>query len=70
MSFGFPEGLLVLVIALLIFGPAKIPELGRALGGSIRQFRAGLQSDGDAEKPDHHPASREASRARERGLPQ
>lgn len=52
MNFGFPEALLVLVIALLVFGPSKIPELGKALGSSIREFRAGLQSDGEADKPD------------------
>jgi len=42
MNFGFPEVILVLVIAMLVFGPAKIPELGKALGSSIREFRAGL----------------------------
>jgi len=52
MNFGFPEVILVLVIALLVFGPAKIPELGKALGSSIREFRAGLQSGTEVEKPD------------------
>ncbi len=52
MNFGFPEVIVVLVIALLVFGPAKIPELGKALGSSIREFRAGLQSGTEVKKPD------------------
>ena len=52
MNIGLPEVILVLVIALLVFGPAKIPELGKALGSSIREFRAGLMSGTDGEEPD------------------
>lgn len=58
MNFGFPEVLLVLVIALLVFGPAKIPELGKALGSSIREFRAGLRSGTEAGKPEEPRAHR------------
>ncbi len=36
---GFPELLLILVIALVIFGPSKLPELGKGLGRGIREFR-------------------------------
>lgn len=36
--------LLVLGIALLMFGPKKLPELGRGLGEAIRGFREGIQS--------------------------
>ncbi len=38
-SVGTPEILLVLVIALLVFGPAKLPELGKALGRAVREFK-------------------------------
>lgn len=38
--------LLVLVIALLIFGPGKLPQLGASIGKSIRELRKGL--DGEA----------------------
>jgi len=37
--------LMILGIALLIFGPRKLPELGRGLGDAIRQFKTGLQPD-------------------------
>ena len=38
-SLGFPELLIIMVIALIIFGPRKLPELGRSLGKSIGEFR-------------------------------
>ncbi|WP_342766820.1 twin-arginine translocase TatA/TatE family subunit [Deinococcus irradiatisoli] len=38
-----PEILLILVAALLIFGPKKLPDLGRSLGNGIREFRKGTQ---------------------------
>uniref|UniRef100_A0A7C1JJZ0 Sec-independent protein translocase protein TatA n=1 Tax=Ammonifex degensii TaxID=42838 RepID=A0A7C1JJZ0_9THEO len=37
--FGFPELVLIFVIALLIFGPSKLPEVGRSLGKTIFEFR-------------------------------
>lgn len=36
---GLPELSIVLVIALVIFGPGKLPEVGRALGKSIGEFK-------------------------------
>jgi TatA/E family protein of Tat protein translocase len=38
-SLGMPEILMILVIALIIFGPRKLPELGKTLGQSLAQFR-------------------------------
>ena len=38
-SLGWPEILIILVIALIIFGPRKLPELGKTLGQSLAQFR-------------------------------
>lgn len=36
---GPAEVILVLVIALIVFGPGKLPEIGQALGKSIKEFR-------------------------------
>lgn len=38
-SFGMMELVIIMVIALIIFGPRKLPELGRSLGKSIGEFR-------------------------------
>lgn len=35
---GFPEMLVILAIALIVFGPQKLPELGKALGKTLREF--------------------------------
>lgn len=45
--------LLVLVVALLLFGPRKLPELGKGLGEGIRGFKDGLKgTTEDAQKPE------------------
>lgn len=38
-SFSMPELILILVIALVVFGPGKLPEVGKALGRGIQEFK-------------------------------
>lgn len=39
-NIGVPGLILILIIALIIFGPAKLPQLGRAVGDTLREFRS------------------------------
>lgn len=38
-NIGFPGLILILVLALIIFGPKKLPEIGRAFGQTLREFK-------------------------------
>lgn len=47
-NIGFPGLILILVLALIIFGPNKLPELGRAAGKTLKEFKSatkGLTDD-------------------------
>ncbi len=44
-SIGLPELLVILVIALLLFGANRLPELAKSLGSSINEFKRGLHED-------------------------
>lgn len=39
LNVGIPGLILLLVVALLIFGPSKLPEIGKAAGNSLREFK-------------------------------
>ncbi len=47
---GVPELLIILVVALVIFGPGKLPEIGGALGKGIRDFKKGFDGRDDEVK--------------------
>ena len=45
-SIGMPELIIIFVVALIVFGPSKLPDLGKSLGEAIRGFkRAMSESD-------------------------
>ncbi|HVJ05900.1 MAG TPA: twin-arginine translocase TatA/TatE family subunit [Candidatus Saccharimonadales bacterium] len=45
---GVPELLVILVIALIIFGPSKISDLGKGMGEGIKNFKNAMKEDGQA----------------------
>jgi sec-independent protein translocase protein TatA len=56
MDFSLWQIAIVLVIALLVFGPKRLPELGKSLGSGMREFKdsitgSGKHDDDDDEKP-------------------
>jgi sec-independent protein translocase protein TatA len=42
---GFPEMVVILIIALVIFGPKRLPALGESFGKAIKGFKEGLKDD-------------------------
>jgi TatA/E family protein of Tat protein translocase len=65
-NIGLPEILIVLIIALIVFGPKRLPELGRSLGKGIREFRGSLSGDSD---DDEQPSRQEPPVPPEKPLP-
>ncbi len=66
MDLGAPELLIILVIALLIFGSNRLPKLARSLGQASREFRAGTQEglrDSILDSPPPPPAAPAANPA-------
>ena len=49
---GVPELMVILVIALVIFGPSKLPQIGSGLGKAIRDFKKGVTGGADDEEAD------------------
>lgn len=47
---GFTEILVILVVVLLIFGPSKLPQLGKSVGQSIREFKKSMKGEGPDDK--------------------
>lgn len=64
MRLGPMEILLILVLALVIFGGTKLSGVGKALGQSIREFKKEIKADDD-KKPDDDKQSEETSKANE-----
>ena len=56
-NIGIPELLLILVVALVIFGPGKLPEIGKSLGKSIGEFKEALRKTEDTVKSEIHDES-------------
>ena len=60
LGLGLPEILIVLVIVLVIFGPKRLPDLGRSLGSGLREFKDSITGNKD---DDDEPSKITAARA-------
>ena len=58
-SLGFPELVVILFIGLLLFGAGRIPEIAKAMGSAVNEFKKGMA--GDAEAPAAKPRKRKKS---------
>jgi sec-independent protein translocase protein TatA len=56
---GVPELMVILVIALVVFGPSKLPQIGSGLGKAIRDFKKGV-TGGDDEEGDDKDAKKDS----------
>jgi sec-independent protein translocase protein TatA len=64
-SIGFGEILVILLIALIVFGPTRLPEMGRTIGKSLREFRrtaSDLRAEIESDLDDDPPPPRSAMR--------
>ena len=50
-NIGIPEIIIVLVIALLVFGPKRLPEMGRSLGRGMREFKDSVSGKDHDDEP-------------------
>jgi len=50
IGFSMPELLLILGIALVVFGPGKLPEVGKAVGKSIQEFKKAMAEEQTAKE--------------------
>jgi sec-independent protein translocase protein TatA len=61
-NIGLPELLIVLVILLLVFGPKRLPGLGRQLGSGMREFKDSIAGKGGRDDDDDDEADRAEQR--------
>ena len=47
---GVPELVLILIIGLVVFGPGRLPDIGKALGKSIKEFKSANNEEGGEKK--------------------
>lgn len=57
-SIGIPSLILILIVALVIFGPSKLPEIGKAAGNSLREFKNATKGLADDSSDDSNEADK------------
>jgi len=67
---GIWEVLILLLVVLLVFGPKRLPEMGRSLGKGMREFKDSISGKDDDDEPVHHQLSHELPPADEHPVAQ
>lgn len=61
-NIGIPGLILILIIALIVFGPSKLPEIGKAVGSSLKEFKNAtkdiISDDDSPNKNDDHTSTK------------
>ena len=68
-NIGWQGLVIILIVLLVIFGPKRLPEMGRSLGKGMREFKDSV-SGKDDDEPVHHRLSQELEPAEERPVAQ
>ena len=66
---GVPELIVLLIVLLLIFGPKRLPEMGRSLGKGMREFKDSISGKGRDDDDDDDEHERQLTRATESAEP-
>ena len=53
--------IVILIVALLVFGPKRLPEIGRSLGKGMREFKDSISGEDEKSKPELPPRSGDES---------
>ena len=61
-NIGVPGLIIILVIALIIFGPAKLPQLGKAVGETLREFKSSTKEIMDDVTDEFKPEDEESKK--------
>ncbi len=64
-DFGWPEALIVLAVVLIVFGAGKLPQIGGAIGKSIREFRRakdGIDEEDEEEEEKKKPVRKKTAK--------
>jgi sec-independent protein translocase protein TatA len=72
-SIGWQGALLIILVLLLVFGPKRLPEMGRSLGRGMREFKdslTGKDEDDELEKAELSPTPTTTTQASEEAKPQ
>ncbi len=63
-NLGIPELLIILAIALVVFGPGKLPDLGKALGTGLREFQRSVRGEEGPPASENRPSGASDQTAR------